>query len=109
MTEMGDAFREHREYVRRQKDRRRQISTDTFEEASDLAFENDMELTEKVAQTHYQLTVYQSHEPLRFWLYNLYPITRRIYSDPHHKGPFLKVRRWTFVDIVKAAIEAKKP
>lgn len=77
----------------------------TFDEASDMAYDAGIDLAQR-AECHYQLWVYQSHEPLRFWLYNLYPGTQRIYADPHHKGPFLHLPNpWSFLDVVKAAVK----
>lgn len=105
MTEMGDAFREQRRQSKRNRELSRRIAEADFYEAADMAKKTDMDLTQ-CTEAHYQLTVYLSHGPLRFWLYNLYPGNQRIYADPNHKGPFLrglKVGNWTFEHIIVAA------
>ena len=53
---------------------------------------------------HYQL---RSHDPA--WLLNIYPGNCRLYWDPNHRGPFLKVNSpWCLRTIVAAAIRANR-
>jgi len=45
------------------------------------------------------------------WIINMYPrrkgVSSRMYHDPHHRGPFLRLpENWTLLDAVKAAIDA---
>jgi hypothetical protein len=77
----------------------------TFAAARQLAEEAGLTLMAQT-ETHCQL-IYQ-HDG-QHWIYNLYPTTRKVYPDPHHKGPFLRVgKRWTLTDVVRAAIEAQQ-
>ena len=76
----------------------------TFNEARALAEANGFQLTQP-SDGCYQL---RRLKPL--WIYNLYPrrsgLSPRIYSDPHHRGPFLRgmPEPWTLLDVVRAAI-----
>jgi len=72
-----------------------------FGVAQDLAEQHGMTLVRHCA-THYALTSADGD------IWNLWPTTGKIMGDINHRGPFLKVKRpWTFLDVVKAAIEAK--
>lgn len=80
-----------------------QLSLNTFDEAVKLAEANSCSLQQKPAVYHFQLTCYPDRRWVR--IYNLYPSTQRIYSDPKHRGPFLEVKRpWTLLDVVKARV-----
>ena len=59
----------------------------------------------------------ESNIDLRFkakkWIYNLMPRVKganpRVYSDPHHRGPFLPLpQEWTLLDAVKAAVQLEQ-
>lgn len=107
MTEMGDVLRDYRKQSRRRREINRQNAEAGFEEAVDMSAKIDMDLTQ-CTEAHYQLTVYLSHSPLEFWLYNLYPGNQRIYADPNHRGPFLQLAGvWSFEKIIKAANAAR--
>lgn len=83
-----------------------QASEDTFDEAVELAEESgSCSLQQMPGRYHYQLFCYGKNEN-HDHIYNLYPSTQRIYSDPNHRGPFLKVKKpWTLLDVVKAAVK----
>jgi len=56
---------------------------------------------------------YQLRSITKGWIINLYPrrkgFTPRVYHDPNHKGPFLRMREeWTLLDAVEAAMRAEK-
>lgn len=69
----------------------------TFDSAKELARVNGWTLA-KHTEWHFSL----SSENYR---YNLYPSNQRIYADPKHRGPFLKVSKpWTFLEVVSSAI-----
>ncbi len=83
-------------------------SESTFEEARQLAAANQMTFTNPSAGC-YQLR----HLDLG-WIINMYPrrdgFSPRMYHDPHHRGPFLKLpENWTLLDGVRIAIEAAAP
>lgn len=81
-----------------------QASEDTFDEAVEFARESGACLLLRMpAGYHFQLICYgENHEHI----YNLYPSTQRIYSDPKHRGPFLQIPQpWTLLDVVKAVVK----
>lgn len=79
-------------------------SEDVFDEAAGLAHANLCLLLRMPAGYHYQLICYNGSGGE--YIYNLYPSTQRIYSDPKHRGLFLKVKKpWTLLDVVKAAVK----
>lgn len=81
-----------------------QASEDVFNEAVGLANANECILQRMPASYHFRLICYPGRRWVR--IYNLYPSTQRIYSDPKHRGPFLEVKRpWTLLDVVKARVE----
>ncbi len=80
-----------------------QASEDVFDEAVELARESgSCSLQQMPGGYHFQLFCYgENHDHI----YNLYPSTQRIYADPKHRGPFLKVKMpWTVLDVVKAVV-----
>jgi len=80
-----------------------QASVDVFDEAVTLAYANHCVLQRKPGNAHFQLLCL--NENSEYFIYNLYPSTQRIYSDPKHRGPFLQVKKpWTLLDVVKAKI-----
>lgn len=75
----------------------------TLAEASNLAKVNGWKLTAKI-NYHFQLIHLKEG-----WVYDLYPGNQRIVIDPEHNGKFLPVEKpWTFIDVVKLAIEKNK-
>lgn len=71
----------------------------TYLQAQELARLNGLDLVQ-YSPWHFALICERPK-----WVYNLYPSNQRIYADPKHKGPFLKVPEpWTFLDVVSAAI-----
>ena len=90
------------ELKNRRKKTRLQLSANTFDKAVELAEANSCSLLQMPAGYHLQLICYgENHEHI----YNLYPSTQRIYIDPKHRGPFLKVKKpWTLLDVVKAVV-----
>lgn len=96
-TEMWRAIK--KDGQRRGEENRRQAS-DIFEEARTLAQQYGLLLTRHTDQ-HYSLRAPQG------WIINLYPGNRRIFHDEKRQGPFLKLpRKWTLVDVVRAAADA---
>ena len=82
---------------------RAEKSMATFEEAKLLASSNGFILKNP------SMGCYQLKHLSKGWIMNLYPrmsgFSPRIYNDPHHRGPFLKLPEgWTLLDVVKAAI-----
>ncbi|MBA7654985.1 hypothetical protein ES703_62881 [subsurface metagenome] len=76
----------------------------TFDEAAKLAKDNSWLLEKMPAEYHFQLAFFD--KGCAEFIYNLYPTTQKIYSDPKHLGPFLKVvKPWTLLDVVKAAVK----
>ncbi len=89
-----------------------QASEDTFDEAVELAEKSgSCSLQQMPARYHFQLICYADNlteysEDVVEHIYNLYPSTQRIYTDPRHRGPFLKIPKpWTLLDIVKAVMK----
>jgi len=114
MGNMGDMFRRMREKREQRKGQRAFRAIATCPMARRLAFaeKHELVLNQCVPGSHYQLRVYGTgvYDSGMFrWCYNLYPITQRIYIDPKHRGPRLKVPRpWGLLDVVHAAIQAKR-
>jgi hypothetical protein len=82
-------------------------SEQTFDEAKALAAQNGMTLINP-SDGCYQLRCDNPD-----WIVNMYPRrsggSPRMYWDPNHRGPFLKLPEdWTLLDGVKAAVEAAK-
>ena len=79
------------------------------DEAVALAYANNCALQRMPARYpryHFQLICFDGSGSE--YIYNLYPTVQRIYSDPKHRGPFLKVNRpWTLLDVVKAKVESE--
>ncbi len=74
-----------------------------FKQAGRLAGEHGLILMQRT-NIHYQLAPRDGK-----WLLNIYPSNRRLYHDPHKRGPYLRVpENWTLLDVVKAAIEEAK-
>lgn len=91
--------------IKQRKQRNIQASVDVFDEAFALAYANGFVLERKRGCYHYQLTWFGGEEDEEY-IYNLYPTTQRIYADPHHRGPFLNLKKpWTVLDVVKAAVK----
>lgn len=78
-------------------------SAETFHAAKVLAEANGMKFLNPSAGC------YQLRHLTLGWIINMYPrsngISPRMYHDPHHRGPFLKLPNdWTLLDAVKAAV-----
>ena len=110
MSELGDDFRTMREARQPRKDAQRYMAGEDFNGVVRYAADANLVLRacdmvdqqERVA--HYQLV---SHDP--DWLLNIYPGNCRLYWDPKHRGPFLKVNSpWCLRTIVAAAIRANR-
>jgi len=93
--------------IKQRKQANLQSSEDVFDEAVEFAYANLCVLQRMPAGYHFQLLCFDGiYETLPEYIYNLYPSTQRIYSDPKHRGPFLKVKKpWTLLDVVKAAVK----
>ena len=90
--------------IKQRKQKHTQASEDIFEEAVGLAYANGCVLERKHARYHFQLICFNEGRP--DYIYNLYPSTQRIFSDPKHRGPFLKVNKpWTLLDVVREAVK----
>jgi len=96
-------WNQYKALIKEQKQANLQASEDVFEEAVTLAYANHCVLRRKPGNAHFQLLCL--NENSEYFIYNLYPSTQRIYSDPKHRGPFLQVKKpWTLLDVVKAKI-----
>jgi len=107
MGEMTEGWDAYKAAQKQRKDENRRKSMATYEQAQELAHENGFSL-QKHSPWHFVLT----YKPKGFavWIYNLYPSNQQIYTDPNHRGPFLKIARpWNFLDVVVAAIREAKP
>lgn len=77
-----------------------------FEQAKKLAEANGFELNKR-SPWHFSLK-YKVRGYTK-WLWSLYPSNQRIYTDPHYRGPFLKLTKpWTLLDVVCAAMREAK-
>jgi hypothetical protein len=96
-----------RKTVSQRKQKNRQASEDVFKEAAILAAANLCALNRMPNDYHFQLIKINGDKP--DYIYNLYPSTQRIYSDPKHRGPFLQIPKpWTILDVVKALVKDRK-
>ncbi len=75
-----------------------------FEKAEAVADAHHL-LLKKISDAHYQLWYFAGH-----WCMNIYPGNHRLYADPNHKPPFLKVlpKYWNLMDVVQAAVKVLK-
>lgn len=85
---------------------RASTSERTFEDAQVLAMSNGMRLGNPSDGC------YQLRHDARGWIINIYPRrnghSARMYHDPNHRGPFLKLpENWTILDAVQAAIDVE--
>lgn len=97
-------YAQQRLSIKKRKQENLQASEDVFDEAVTLAYANHCVLQRMPARYHFQLLCFDGSGTE--YIYNLYPTVQRIYSDPKHSGPFLKVQRpWTLLDVVKAKVE----
>lgn len=93
----------HNQIVRAEKKDNMARSINKLKEAKKLANDNNFVLKQH-SQIHYSLNFIQGGKVK--WRLNIYPSNQRLYSDPNHRGPFIKVNRpWTLVDVVRAATE----
>lgn len=91
-----------KEYRQEKREAADQAARD-FSAAARLASEHGLVLT-RCTQDHYHLRAFE--DGCVCWLYNLYPGKCRIWPDPHHRGPFLRVPApWTLVDVVRAVAD----
>jgi hypothetical protein len=99
MSETGELFQAYREHKQTLGHERRWSADDLFRQARERAAAAGMGLT-RVSDVQYQL-----RHPSAGWLLNIYPGNGRLYWDPNHRGPFLRMReRWSLLDVVEAAI-----
>ena len=94
--------------IKQRKQKNIQASEDVFDEAVGLAYANGIVLQRMPSSFHFQIIFFNASRPdfSPDYIYNLYPSTQRIYSDPKHRGPFLKIPKpWTLLDVVKAAVK----
>lgn len=89
--------------------KRAMASEDTCYEAAMLADQNGMSLTNPSDGC------FQLRHCEKGWILNLYPrrkgFTPRIYTDPNHRGPFLRnllPEKWSLLDVVEAAIKKER-
>lgn len=107
MSEMGDTFKALHEEHQKRKETRAFLAQTTYGEVRILAREHGLELRECKGTLHYQLAAVCDGGV--DWLLNLYPSTQRMYMDPHHRRPSLKLPHpWTLLDVVRAAIKLKE-
>lgn len=88
---------------RENREARRELSYEQFAQAERLANANGMGLRQ-CSLIQFQLLYGDG------WILNIYPSNQRLYHDPHHKGPFLKIEAqpWTLIDVVRSAIDHMK-
>ena len=107
MGEIREWFDEYSAAKKKERDENYQRALSTYEQAQELAHLNGFEL-QKHSPWHFILAYKPKGHTT--WLYNLYPANQRIYTDPHHRGPFLEIAKpWTFLDVVCAAMRKAKP
>lgn len=95
-------WEEYKERQQVEKAAYREAAAQVFDQARQLAHDVGLDLR-KHTDSHYSLRGRQHGSS---WVLNLYPGNQRLYSDPKHRGPFLKVPKpWTFSDVIRAAAQ----
>ena len=103
MGDVGDYWREHREYQQKLGESQRELAGEDFDDMVAFADKNELEL-KKISDIQYQLIPDDGS-----WLLNIYPDNRRLYHDPNLRGPFIKVEEpFCLMNVIKGAIKAQK-